>query len=136
MTHIVQSLDLAQTESALREIRRLAGYANFDAVVKKLNRERIDPERVKRKRFPKSMYQRLYDKQQGVCPLCDNRLNIPATKNEIDHISPGEEQFNGVANLQLTHPMCNRKKSSKSVLQQSKESGRSFVSIVSRGEIE
>ena len=133
MTHIVQSLDLAQTESALREVRRLSGYANFDAVVKKLNRERIDPERVKRKRFPKSMYQRLYDKQQGRCPLCPDPLNIPATKNEIDHINPGREDFNHASNLQLTHPQCNRRKSSRSILEQSKRSGKTFTALVGVG---
>jgi 5-methylcytosine-specific restriction endonuclease McrA len=127
---VAQSLTIAETESALREIRRIAGYANFDAVVKKLNRERIDPERVKRKRFPKSMYQRLYDKQQGICPLCDNRLNIPATKNEVDHRNPEERDFNHASNLQLTHPECNRRKSSASVLEQSKRSGKPFTALV------
>ena len=124
------TLNLAECESALREIRSRAGYSIFDAVVKKLNRERVNPERQQRKRFPTSVYQRLYDKQGGDCRECGDRLFVPARKNEIDHIDPNREDFNHPSNLQLLHPKCNREKSSKSVYEQSKASGRSFEEII------
>lgn len=129
-------LSLAETESALREIRRLAGYANFDAIVKKLNRERVNPEREKRKRFPKSTYQRLFDKQRGICPDCDKPLDIPAVRNHIDHISPEEENFNGSSNLRLIHPGCNLRKGARSVYDHAKRTGRSFEQIIGTGDHE
>lgn len=128
-----QSLTITETESALREIRRLAGYANFDAVVRKLNRERVNPEREKRKRFPKSLYQVLYDRQKGMCPLCNEHLRVPATQNEVDHIDPNREDLNHKTNLQLAHPGCNRSKSAESIYEQAKKSGRGFADIVAVG---
>ncbi len=118
--------------SELRALRTKHGYGEFDFAVKKLMRERLQVEgRAKRIKFPKSYYQKLFDFQMGLCPHCGKVLTIPATKNEIDHKNPNEgEHFNDRFNLQLLHKSCNREKSSKSILQQSKETGRMSVELL------
>lgn len=121
--------------SELREIRAKHGYGNFDQAVKALNRERIDPAREKRIKWPKGLYQKLYDAQGGICPACKRHLYVPANRgNEIDHIDPNRADFNHRTNLQLVHGVpCNRKKSSKDVFQQSKETGKGVGELLSPG---
>ena len=133
MPFIVKTLDQTETISILRHIRKLAGYAKFDHAVKVLNRERVNPDREKRKRFPKSTYQRLFDKQRGICPDCDKPLDIPATRNHIDHISPEEEDFNNDRNIRLVHDSCNLRKGARSVYDHAKRTGRSFEQIIGTG---
>lgn len=124
-------ISLIDTITILKKIRDDAGYSNFDQAVKTLNRERLQNyKREKRKHFPKSMYQRLYDEQNGICSYCKFCLDIPARKNVIDHVDPNEQDFNTRKNLHLIHGKCNREKSSKSINQQSKESGKTFENIL------
>ena len=114
----------------LRELRSEVGTSEFDRAVKSLMRERVSVTREKRKRFPPSMYQRLYDKQTGDCPWCNERLLVPARKNAIDHKDPNRQDFNSVQNLQLLHPNCNSKKSAKSIHEQSKATGRTYEQLL------
>ena len=55
----------------------------------------------------------LYEKQSGICPLCQKSLdddNYPENC-DIDHIIPfSKGGGNELANLQLTHASCNRSK--------------------------
>ena len=114
----------------LRALIGKYGYSRFWQDIKELNRERISKDRPKREHFPKSMYQKLFDMQIGTCPYCRKQLDIPATKNEVDHKDPNAgEKFNERFNLQLLHRSCNRTKSSKSIQQQSKESGKTFEQL-------
>jgi hypothetical protein len=86
--------------------------------------------REKRQRFSRGMYQRLFDMQQGICPYCYQPLFVPARKNHIDHRDPEATlTFNRPSNLQLLHPRCNEEKSSKSLIQQSKESGKTMKEL-------
>ena len=117
----------------LKALRVKHGTSQFDYAVKKLMRERIDSGRDKREKFPKSMYQKLFDTQKGICPGYDtppHPLTIPAVKNEIDHIDPDRIDFNHRTNLQLLCVDCNRRKSSKSIAQQAKETGRPYTRIL------
>ena len=123
-------MDLTQAETVLRDIRKRIGYSGFDSIVKRMMRERVNSEREKRKRFPPREYQRLYDAQRGICPLCPDPLFIPAKRNEIDHKDPNRSDLNHHSNLQLAHPSCNRSKSSKSILERSKETGETFTSLI------
>ncbi|WP_019531286.1 HNH endonuclease [Dasania marina] len=63
----------------------------------------------KRKLFLSHVVQELHAEQQGVCPLCGNKLTLD--QFDVDHIIPwhwggGNER----SNLQITHPSCNRSK--------------------------
>jgi 5-methylcytosine-specific restriction endonuclease McrA len=120
----------------LRQIRDKYGYGNFDTAVRMLNRERVNKNRDPReKNFPKSMYQKLFDRQKGRCLYCNDHLFVPANKgNEIDHIDPNRQDFNHPSNLQLLHgDPCNRSKSSKDIIKQSKESGKLVTEIIQPG---
>lgn len=123
-------MTLPETKQALREIRERAGYGNFDRAVMALNRERVNPQRDKRQKFPPRKYQQLFDKQRGWCPICVERLLVPARRNAIDHIDPNRQDFNHTSNLQLLHPQCNLRKSSKSIQEQAKENGKTFREIL------
>lgn len=122
-------LTLEETRRGFRELAANSARSNLRFVVKEWMRERVNPEREKRIHFPKSMYQKLYDQQGGKCPRCPEPLLIPARKNEIDHRDPNRQDFNHRDNLALMHPHCNKKKSSKSLLQQSKETGENFTDL-------
>jgi 5-methylcytosine-specific restriction endonuclease McrA len=130
MGRLSLAMTLPETISALRDIRTRSGYSRFEIAVKTLNRERVNPEREKRQRFAPGVYRRLFDKQKGYCPECGDHLFVPAKNNEVDHVDPNREDFNHATNLQLLHPDCNRRKSSKSIYEQSKHSGRPFTSII------
>lgn len=127
-------LGLRETIEALRGVRSRAGYANFDAAVKALNRERVDPTREKRKRFSKAVCQRLFDRQGGKCLMCRETLDIPAYQNEVDHIDPNRADFNHPSNLRLLHRSCNREKSSASVIDHAKRTGQTIREMIDPNE--
>ena len=119
----------------------VCGRSTFDPVIKsKANRHVDDIEhRPKRKKHSKAYYQHLYDQAKGNCirfsKKCTGRLLTPAKRNVIDHIDPNAppETWDTRANHQLICPTCNAEKSSKSVMEQAKESGMTIAEIVSRG---
>lgn len=118
----------------LKSIRERYGYSEFDHAIKRINRERLQVEgREKRVKFPKSMYAKLYKFQFGMCSICE----LPMVKLgsyrglEIDHRDPNRQDgFNDWDNLGLAHEKCNREKSSKSMLQMSKESGKTVTEML------
>ena len=119
----------------LKAVRRVIGISNWDHEVSRINREKLQvDDREKQKRFPKSTYQMLYDKQNGKCGICNKPLFIPAKhrENEIDHINVNLEgdTYNQFSNLQLTHGKCNREKSAKDLFQVSKETGKTIPEII------
>ena len=111
------------------------GVGNCDTVIRAHNRKRVSSERDEREKFPPRMYQMLFNRQKGMCSWCEKLLNIPATRgNEIDHIDPNRKDFNHPTNLQLLHGLpCNREKSSKDLLQQSKETGKTIQELIAPG---
>lgn len=114
----------------LRELRSQVGYSQFDRAVRSLMKERLtNLERQHRKHFSPSTYQKLFDRQKGVCSYCDEPLLIPARKNEIDHFDPNAEEFNSPRNLQLLHSQCNRKKAAQSPSEQSKQQGKTVLEM-------
>jgi CRISPR/Cas system Type II protein with McrA/HNH and RuvC-like nuclease domain len=124
----------------LREIKALRDQYQrsvWDAAMKQLKRERLENYgRDPRKKFPPRMYQRLFDMQRGVCRFCNNHLDVPAKKNEIDHIDPSRQDFNTPSNLELLHVACNRVKSSRTLYEQSKLTGKPLTEILKPEESE
>lgn len=87
--------------------------------------------REHRKRFRWSIYQSLYQKQRGICPLCKEVMILLRGEVEIDHKDPNRQLgFNDDDNLQLTHRKCNRRKSSRSLYQQAKKRNRTIAEIL------
>jgi len=127
-------MTLPETISALRELRAKSGYSKFEIAVKTLNRERVNPEREKRQRFPPQEYDRLYGKQRGICPgygVPEHPFEGSARDQHIDHIdSQRTHGYNAKSNRQLLCGPCNLRKSSKSIYAQSKHSGRPFTDII------
>lgn len=114
-------------------LRAKYGTSPFDHAIKKLNRQRLDAgqQREKRQHFSPRMYQLLFDKQKGICLRCDKVLDVPAKRNEIDHINPNRVgDFNSFANLQLLHSSCNRSKGANSIHEESKATGKGYVEIL------
>ena len=76
--------------------------------------------------------------QKGICPRCKNHLDVPAKRNEVDHISPAIEgsAFNRIENLRLCHSQCNREKSANTVFEESKATGQPVDEILRGGRTE
>lgn len=121
----------------LKEIRAEVGYADFDEALRAINRERLQSPRMeKRKKFAWGVIQRLYEKQAGVCPFCQEIMVLLKTKRhlvEVDHINPNRPDFNDPKNLQLLHRDCNRQKSSMSMMDQAKRLGVPMTTILNGG---
>ncbi len=112
-------------------LRSEYGYGAWDYESRSMARERLQiTDRPKRIKFSPSVYRRLFDAQEGICPECQSHLDVPAKKNEIDHKNPNEERFNEFFNLQLLHKSCNREKGAMSIQEQSKASGRPMTELV------
>ncbi len=109
------------------------GYGTYFAAVKIQTKRRLQidkgsrPARIK---FPPAMYQRLFDRQKGICPECQTLLDIPAKKGEIDHVDPNRQDFNHPSNLALLHRSCNREKSAMTIQEQSKAGHGTFEKIL------
>lgn len=125
---------MSELEQKLRALRTEHGYGEFDAVIRKLNRERVSKNRPQREHFPKATYQKLFDRQQGMCVCgCEEHLLVPAKRNHVDHFDAHEVvTFNAFTNLRLLLPSHNLAKSSKSVEQLSKEGRGTTVDMINR----
>ena len=116
---------------ALEALEARYGSSAFRAALEKIGRRRLNGrERERRKKFPWSKYRKLYVLQKGICPLCDEVMPFLKGKIEIDHRDPNRKDFNNDHNLQLTHIMCNRTKSSKSLYRQSKATGKTIKEML------
>jgi len=113
----------------LDELKAEFGDVAFRHALKTLRQRRLDNRhRECRRRFPWSKYQCLYQSQKATCPLCGELMPLLKGQVEIDHKDPNREKnFNHDDNLQLTHRRCNRWKSSLSIYEQSKKSGKSVI---------
>ena len=126
--------NLKECKTEFYEWLKKHGYGNCDLVIREWRKQRVNPERDKRKHFPPKKYQILFDRQKGICACgCDETLLIPARLNHIDHIDCNRGDFNHDTNLALLKPSHNLSKSSKSIAQLSKETGRSFQGIIQPG---
>ena len=87
----------------------------FDEELKKCVKVGVD-----QRNFPRALEtdRKLFDKQSGVCPLCQNAIDedrlADTSYTEIDHIKPwskgGATEWE---NAQLTHRTCNKHKSNR-----------------------
>jgi len=89
--------------------------------------------REKRKHYSPAHKQKLFDRQKGICPWCNQPLDIPASRNEVDHIRPDAEPFDAITNQQLCHGQCNREKSAMSITDQAKHTGHTIAEIIQPG---
>ena len=118
----------------LQALRRKWGTSIFDAADLKLRRMRIEPGRVKRKRFSNATYSRLYKRQGGLCAECSDPMLFIKGKMDIDHKDPNlqGDDFNRETNLRLTHPKCNREKGAKSIYEQALSHGETVAETLQR----
>ena len=136
-------MDLKTTQSLLREILEKSGSSNFWHCIEKLKKERVNPMREKRRKFTDEELAKKWAEQQDdvgmcLCGICENEskpLQMKMMTNgkpkfinvAMDHKDPNRLDFNAWDNLQLAHDIpCNREKAAKSMLQQSKERGKTF----------
>jgi 5-methylcytosine-specific restriction endonuclease McrA len=122
---------LGECLADLKALRTKYGTSIYDDAVKKINRERLqDGAERKRRAYPRRVRVDLYLKQNALCPICDERMDANLRLLHVDHIDPDRQDWNHSSNLQLVHASCNLHKSSKSLQQQSKESGRTVADIL------
>lgn len=130
-------MTLPDLEKELRRLRDEAGYGNFFYAVKKLVKERlqVDKEaRGERRRYRPAEYKKLYHRQHGICPICESEMAMPKNwpgELEMDHIDPNSKDWDAESNRQVTHAKCNQEKSSSSVQEQSRKTGKMFTEILS-----
>jgi 5-methylcytosine-specific restriction endonuclease McrA len=108
------------------------GYSRCQHVIKTWNRKRIPDNRPARQKFPWSEYKRMYERQRGICPLCQEVMPMIRGKIEMDHVNPelmGEE-FNARSNRQILCASCNREKSAMTIAQQTKHYGKTVREII------
>ena len=111
----------------LKGLRNLYGTSTFDHAVKSLMRQRLDaPGRPKRVHVSLNARWEMYRRQKGICPLCNKEMAPDEKIWDVDHIEPDSASYNGRDNTWLTHSGCNRSKGAKSLLDLSKESGKTI----------
>ena len=117
--------------SKLQKLQDEYGRFLLHQAFKEFDRRKLQAfDREKRQRFSWVFYRKLYNRQRGICPLCDGTMPLLKGEVEIDHRDPNRNDFNSEGNLQLTHKKCNRAKSAKSILRLSKESGRTIHELL------
>jgi hypothetical protein len=120
------------THAQLLDTFRMAiGLSDFRRLLEAMKNSKLQVlDRPERKKFPWSVYKRLYERQGGLCPWCGGAMILLRGKVELDHRDPNAEDFNGRNNLQLLHNSCNASKNAMSIEQQSKHSGKSFMELI------
>ena len=117
----------------LKQVQKDWGYSQYDHDVKKINRERVNPERGKKIDYTWAQVKHAYKKQRGICPVCQKEMALDRNKLHGDHQNPNltvEEGLNSESNLRALHIVCNLKKSSKTIPQLSKETGRTYEDLL------
>lgn len=116
---------------SLRALKEKHGYADYDAAVRTINRERLlTRNRGVRISWKWWEYKRLYLVQRGKCGICGDDMPLIRGAIEMDHKDPNSKDFEASSNRQVVHQRCNREKSSKSIQQQSKETGKGFTELL------
>lgn len=121
----------------LKMMRTRYGTSNFDHAIKLLMRERLDaPGRPQRIRVSLNARWKMYRRQKGICPLCNQEMPPDEKLWDVDHIEPTSENFNGKDNLWLCHSSCNRSKGARSLNDLAKSSGTTVEQYLGRKGIE
>lgn len=116
-------------------IRQQFGVSTDDEATRFINRQRLEsdvkatrPER-KKFRWPQD-YERLNKIQKGICGRCQEALPFIRGQVHIDHKDPNAPNFNADSNLQLTHKVCNLKKSSNSLYDEARKRGMTVLQLL------
>lgn len=130
-------------DEILDGVETIYGRSSFDPAIRRKANRRVDDiqSRPKRKKHPRLYYQHLYDHQNGDCirfsKRCTGRLVTPANshKNHLDHIDPNAspDTWDTRVNHQLICDACNLEKSSMSIMDQAKHTGRGIAEIIRNG---
>lgn len=114
----------------LRLLRKEYGTSAFDHAIRTLMRERVNPDRDKRKAVPWSLLKRKYNEQRGRCSICGLDMVLVRGQVEPDHVDPNRQDFNSPENIRAAHSKCNRSKGSLSIPEQTKRYGKTMVDIL------
>ena len=101
----------------LKQVQKDWGYSQYDHDVKRINRERVNPERGKKIDYTWAQVKRAYKKQRGICPVCTHDMPLIREKLHGDHWDCNlteAEGLNSEKNCAATHKDCNLHKSTKS----------------------
>jgi len=118
----------------LEQLKEKYGETEFNNAIRKIKRKKLQiakEQREKRIKFSWTTYKKLYNKQRGICPLCNESMPFIKGEIHIDHKNPNETNFNAEYNLQVVHKQCNLQKSSKSLIKQSKFYGKTITELLS-----
>lgn len=137
----LQVKTVAICKEQIRALRDQFPRSVWDKANRELGRERLEVDKSKRpdrKELKAADYKRLYNRQRGICPWCENEMAMPKFwpgKLEADHIDPNVEGDGYLAwtNLQLLHERCNQEKNAMSIADQAKHLGRTFTEILQPG---
>lgn len=116
-------LDLKTTIQRQRELKAEAGTSNWQESIKVINKERVNVDRGKKLSFTWAQIKRAYNRQYGICPVCEKEMALDRSKVHGDHINPQlseQDGLNSERNLACCHARCNLMKSTKSPAELSK----------------
>ena len=136
----LDNLSSWNAEVLCRAVRAKTGYSNWTHITQKLNRERLNidkEERGARRRYRPAEYKKLYRRQHGICPICESEMAQPTNwpgNLAMDHLDVNSQDWDSEGNRQVTHSKCNQEKSSKSLNQMSKETGKTVADMLPRTE--
>ena len=118
----------------LRGIFNRYPRSEFHHAVKSIMRERLDKaDRDRRKPIPRKDKWRMFIKQGGVCPRCENEKLF--TEMTVDHIEPiAKGGLHAAHNFRLVCSACNSEKGDKDLLQDSKRTGNTVLSQLNKKE--
>lgn len=110
------------------------GRSIYDEAVRIKNRRRLESgsTRQKRKNFPWSKCEKLYEKKKGVCWWCQSDMKLLRSEIELEHFDPNAENFNADENLSVMHKACNREKGSKTLTEQAEYLGITVKELIER----
>jgi 5-methylcytosine-specific restriction endonuclease McrA len=111
----------------LRALRTEFGTSEFDRAIRTLMRERVNPDREKRKPVRWAAIKRAYIRQGGKCSVCGLDMRLLRGEVEGDHRDPNRVDFNHESNIAVSHAKCNRSKGSLSIPEQAKRYGQTMA---------
>jgi len=116
---------------ALEAVMAQYPRSEWDRALKVIRNRRIATDRPERIHLSLAERNKLFLRYGGRCHICKELID-PRSRWHVDHVNAhltGDE-YNAERNLAPSHEHCNLEKSSKSIDQLSRESGKTYTELI------